>query len=244
MTAVSRWKYLAWRAWPGKASTWVRLRSGERIELRRMPSTDLDTAYEVFASECYRLPRPIDPSKIGTILDLGANVGYSVLYWLRAFPTAHVMAFEPHPVHCRQVRRHLTANSLASRVQLIEAAAGRTTGTVTLSDRENTSSIVAVEDGLAVPMVDVFEETHGTRIDLLKVDIEGAEYDILDDPRFAEWKPAAVVMEWHAVPSRPSGPEWCVRRLAEVGYAAERIWDADGHGMIWAFPWPEGRRPI
>ncbi len=244
MTPVSRVKYLAWRAARAKGPAWVRLHGGNRIELRPIPSTDLDTAYEIFASECYRLPRPIEPSSVKTIVDLGANVGYSVLHWLGAFPSAHIVAVEPHPVHCGQIRRHLEANHVQSRVRLIEAAAGPAAGNVTLSDHENTSSIVAAENGIAVPMVDVFAATQGIHVDLLKMDIEGAEYAILADRRFVAWRPSAVVMEWHAVAAGPSGPEWCVRRFAEMGYIAERTWDADGHGLIWAFPAEDAPRPI
>jgi FkbM family methyltransferase len=226
---------LAWRFTPRRGPLVVALRTGERIILRPPPSTDLSTAYELFTADCYRPPRPLGPESVRRIIDLGANVGYSVLYWQRAFPSAETVAFEPHPTHCEQIRRHLRLNRAEDRVRLVEAAAGTADGRAVLSDRENCSSVVGTTDGLAVPVVDVFAAAAGGPVDLLKIDIEGAEYPILADPRFAELRPRAVVLEWHAVAGPVSGPEWCQQRLAGLGYDTYRTWEARDHGIIWAF---------
>jgi FkbM family methyltransferase len=206
--------------------------SGARIVVRPPPATDLDTAFEVFASDCYHSPRPMPP--IRSILDLGANVGYSVIRWLYRYPDARVLAYEPHPAHCRQVREHIALNRVADRVTLIEAAAGTARGNVLLSDDENRSSVIGNSTGIRVPVLDLFSEIHDP-FDLVKIDIEGAEYDILGDPRFERLRPQAFVLEWHAVPGAASGPEWCVRRFEELRYEAVSVWTAVDHGIIWAF---------
>jgi FkbM family methyltransferase len=220
---------------PGRGPLTVGLQTGERIVLRPPPSTDLATAYELFTGDCYRPPRPLKSESVRRVIDLGANVGYSVLYWLRTFPGADITAFEPHPTHCEQIRRHLRLNRMEDRVRLIEAAAGTADGHAILSDRENSSSVVGTTDGLSVPVVDVFAAAVGGSVDLLKIDIEGAEYPILADSRFAELRPRAVVLEWHTVPGPESGAAWCELRLAEVGYETCRVWEAADHGIIWAF---------
>ena len=58
----------------------------------------------------------------------------------------------------------------------------------------------------------------GMTIDLLKMDIEGGEYAILDDPRFAGLRMRWLVMECHrtAAVARPRG--YCRRRLETLGY--------------------------
>ena len=235
LTPGSRLRYFVWRLTRSRAPVNVALKTGERIAVRPKPSTDLDTAYEVFAAECYRGPEALDPARIRTVADLGANVGYSVLYWLRAFPAARVIAFEPHPKHAELVRGHAGRNAVEARVRLVEAAAGTAPGEALLSDAENCSSIVGAAAGLRVRVVDVFAELAESPVDLLKIDIEGAEYPILADARFAKLTPHAIVMEWHAVPAGPSGPDWCAARLAELGYRTHRVEESSDHGIIWAY---------
>lgn len=235
LTLPSRARYALWRLTRTKRPLVVRLSTGERIALRPKPSTDLDTAYEVFASETYRGPEPLDPARVRLVADLGANVGYSVLYWLRAFPGTRVVAFEPHPAHAGFIRGHVARNGVTDRVTLHEAAAGTAPGEALLSDAENCSSIVGTAGGLRVPVLDVFEALRGLPIDVLKIDIEGAEYPILADPRFAGLAAHTVAMEWHTVSTPPSGPAWCLQRLQELGYRTHHLDATDDHGMIWAY---------
>lgn len=227
-------RYLAWRV-IGQRPLTVRLKTGERVVLRKPPATDLDTANELFVQQCYRSPRPFASDAVRQVIDLGANVGYSVVHWLRQFPEARVVAFEPHPAHCRQIRRHLQLNGGVGRVTLVEAAAGTAAGAAILTDEENRSSLIGAAEGLTVPVVDLFATVGGEPIDLLKMDIEGAEYPLLADPRFADLRPRVVVLEWHTIPALASGPEWCERRFAEYGYGTTRTWDAGDHGILWAF---------
>jgi FkbM family methyltransferase len=231
LTLLSRLRYFAWRA-RGWGALTARLRGGTRIVVRPAPTTDLGTAHDVLALECYRPPRPL---AVKQVLDLGANVGYSLLYWVGLYPGARVTAFEPHPVHCAQVRLHLQLNRLEGRVALIEAAAGTAAGTAVLTDDENRSSLVGATTGLSVPVVDLFAACGGAA-DLMKLDIEGAEYPILADPRFGRTlRPGAVVLEWHTVTDPESGPGWCERRFADLGYDTVRVWEGNGVGVMWAF---------
>ena len=87
--------------------------------------------------------------------------------------------------------------------------------------------------GIGIPIVDVFAEIGHRRIDLLKIDIEGAEYDIMADPRFEALPVNAIIMEWH-----DRGPgrnlEWCMRRLAAIGFKPEAYATEPHAGMVWA----------
>ena len=236
-TFATRLRYFAWRASGSRNVFSGRSRSGQRLFFRPSPSTDLDTAYEVFVDGVYRSPREIDAGSVRRIVDLGANVGYSLMWWFRNFPGAVVTAFEPHPMHCEQIRKHLRANGLVNRVVLFEAAAGIADGTTTLSDDENRSTIVNASAGLLVRVRDVFAELD-TTIDILKIDIEGAEYDILADPRFGQARPRIVVMEWHRTADSRSNPEWCEARLSVLGFETIRTADGESHGTIWGFAPP------
>jgi FkbM family methyltransferase len=235
MSAGSRFRYLLWRATGSGHAVSVRLSSGEKLILRPPPASDLDTAYEVFVSEPYASPRPIDCNAVRRIVDLGANVGYSVLYLARCFPAAQLDAFEPHPEHLQCLRANIEANLLAQRVRVWPQAAGREAAVVNLRDAGNRSQ---VQEGSGIPVqkADFLQWAAGQRIDLLKLDIEGDEYEIVCDPRFAALDIGALVMEWH---SPPGDEKLLAARLQSVGYdvaaTAEGGFGGMRMGIFWAF---------
>ena len=85
-----------------------------------------------------------------------------------------------------------------------------------------------------VALRDVLPELE--RADLLKMDIEGGEWDILTDERFPASAPPAVVLEYHPE-GAPGQPRASVeQRLRAAGYELSPIWHRDdGYGMLWAW---------
>jgi hypothetical protein len=85
-------------------------------------------------------------------------------------------------------------------------------------------------------MRDVLPQIAGC--DLVKIDIEGGEWPILADLRFAAAPPRVVVLEYHpAVDSGLDPRAETVRLLGAAGMRTLPIWDADrdGFGMMWAW---------
>jgi FkbM family methyltransferase len=239
LTRMSWLRYLAWRALPRGRRLTVRLRSGERLMLRPPPSTDLDTAFEMFVAEVYQPPFPVEPATTRRIVDVGANCGHSLLFWARHYPQAHIVAFEPHPVHLDVMAHNVAMNALGGRLTLHRAAAGVRAGEVQFLDAENCSAIAdaPAERTLRVPLVDFFEAVGSEPIDLLKIDIEGGEYPLLSDPRFGSLKVKTLVMEWHRTGERPDGKAWCERTLEALGYEVRPgIWTGEVNGLLWARP--------
>jgi FkbM family methyltransferase len=211
-----------------------RLAHGERIVLRPPPSSDLNTANEVFAGEVYRPPvrlrRPVR-----RIVDLGSNVGYTLLYWRRLFPEAKILAFEPHPRHQSQIEEHVRLNGMEDQVELHKVAAGIAEGTATLTDSESASALVAGSErtGFSVPVRDIYEVLRSESFDLMKMDIEGSEYPILDDPRFYDLRIPLVVLEWHRTADPRYGREWCEARMQAAGYEVRRGCEFAEFGLLW-----------
>jgi hypothetical protein len=84
-------------------------------------------------------------------------------------------------------------------------------------------------------MVDVLGRI--ARADLVKMDIEGAEWAILADARFREAPPRALVIEYHGEGCPGTDPRAEAERALraagmEVESSAER---RDGHGVLWAW---------
>ena len=88
---------------------------------------------------------------------------------------------------------------------------------------------------IRVPMHDVVEQVCGA--DLVKLDIEGGEWEILADPRFAQHPPRALVLEYHPHMCPGADPRAEVERLlADARMSVASIWHRDdGYGMLWAW---------
>ena len=223
MTPASRLRYLAWRIAPITPTIKVSLTGGEKLCLRRLPSTDSGIAYEVFATNIYQGPRPPQPDAVKQVVDLGSNTGISVVYWAWRYPAARIDAFEPHPDHLAMLEDHLKLNRIGSRVAVHPVAVGTTAGTARLTDEQGSSRIESsTTNGFSVPVVDFFETVGGKRIDLLKMDIEGAEYDIFMDQRFADLDPGSIAFEWHNYPPHHDADSQIFSRLEQLGWQTAR----------------------
>lgn len=241
-----RVKYLAWKAGRIRRPATFRLRSGERIYLRAAPATDVLTAYEMFVAEVYRDVGPEPNPAVKRVVDVGANVGLSLVYWANRYPKAALVAFEPHPVHLASLRRNLEINGIADRVQVHAAAACTAPGTAHLSDEENCSAVVdgKTTGAQRVEAVDFFASIGIEPIDLLKIDIEGGEYALLEDARFAALRVSRLVLEWHKTDEHPEGRQWCERQLESMGYTVvPGKWSSEQNGLLWGFRRPDSQTP-
>jgi FkbM family methyltransferase len=233
LNPLSRARYLIWRTLGARSPIKVRLKSGLCIRIRSHSTTDYGVAWDIFLRGSYRCPEPV--SQVRHIVDLGANVGYSCLFWCQQYPEARVTAFEPHPKHLSAIAENLSANHFSDRVKVVEAAVGVAEAEAYLSDAGSSSAITSNPAGYTVLVVDVFPMLDGT-IDILKIDIEGSEYGLLGDERFGSIQARTVVVEWHKTADCPDGREWCLNRLRRFGYRT-RIGceDLPLAGLIWGF---------
>ncbi|MBZ5500377.1 MAG: FkbM family methyltransferase [Acidobacteriia bacterium] len=116
------------------------------------------------------------------ILDCGANIGFSVLNYKRQFPKAKIVAFEPDPQFTPVLRRNLARNGAAD-VEVVEAAAWIREGEAKwLCEGIDGSKIIdsnQEDPGTTrVRTVDLADYL-ADPVDLLKLDIEGAEYQVV-----------------------------------------------------------------
>ena len=254
LTPKSAVRYLAWRLGARRGDVWLQLHSGPEFpgpEFQLRPNSagnnDAGVAYEIFVHKYLRVPVRIPPERVSLIVDLGANVGMSCLYWLAAYWRAKVIAFEPHPGHAAQCRANLERNGFLSRATLHAAAAGTANGHAWISDAGTSSQIGTVPDrGFEVQVVDIFSLLAGQRIDILKIDVEGSEYELLEDPRFGELDIRAIIIEWHERKDRPDGHAWCCKRLRELGFQLYPVFEQKTYGMMWAYQKrsPDGAPPV
>jgi len=115
-----------------------------------------------------------------TVFDVGANVGQSAKTYRRLYPLAEIWSFEPFPVTYQQLRAslsderfHPTALALSDRVAKAELNIGAESITNSLLRRASDTG-KAIE--VPTDTIDHFCSAHDiSNIDILKVDVEGAE---------------------------------------------------------------------
>lgn len=126
------------------------------------------------------------PRRGDIVVDAGAGHGAEVVTFSRLVgPPGKVVAVEAHPEAFRELRALCERYELGN-VELIHAALAPTSGTIQISNLEDgvlNSVVVDAPDGIWVPATtldEVLRELQVDRIDLLKVNIEGAEVAALE----------------------------------------------------------------
>lgn len=167
----------------------------------RSGGSDMEVFKKIFLDQEYRLPFDARPA---TILDLGANTGLASLYFRTQFPEAQIVAVEPDPANFAMMQRHL---GVQQGVVLVQAAVWSHDGQITLTDpgvgswglrvHESSSEVCSGSQVPAVSMPSLLGHFPGGRVDLLKMDVEGAEKEVFESS--AAWieKIDAIVIELH-----------------------------------------------
>jgi FkbM family methyltransferase len=120
------------------------------------------------------------------ILDCGANVGLASLFFKAEYPHARITAFEADPAIARMLAANLRSNG-AEDIDVVHAAVWTNGGTLPFRpDGADGGAIAstrpaATKPPINVPAVRLRALLERERVDLLKLDIEGAEADVLED---------------------------------------------------------------
>ena len=121
------------------------------------------------------------PKQGDVVFDVGAGTGPETLLFSRLVgPSGRVVSIEAHPRTYRRVVELCNANSLAN-VTPLQVASAEDDGTVTITNLSNhvrNTTVAAEDDGIDVParrLETIAKSLDITHIDLLKMNIEGAE---------------------------------------------------------------------
>jgi FkbM family methyltransferase len=170
-----------------------------RAEIQlRLGTTDTDVYKEVIAGE-YDFDLPFEPK---TILDAGANVGITSVWFANRYPAAKIYAVEAERSNFEALV--LNAKPYSSIIP-IHAALWNRNGTIVVSSPQGRHgghyAFVTHDSGEgttipAVTMKSLMEELKIATIDIAKIDIEGAEIEVFKD---SEWLRSirSVMIELH-----------------------------------------------
>ena len=162
-----------------------------------------------YAREEYAFCRKHMPSREGVFLDIGGNAGVFSLFIASLMQSGTLICAEPQPSMFERLEVNFSLNpKLAERLNLHlnqTAVGGSEPGNLTISVPESAGQASArLVNGAptlsvpVIPMLDLLKQSGATRLDLLKIDVEGFEDGILY-PFFETadkaLHPKAIVME-------------------------------------------------
>lgn len=207
----------------------MRLRNGKSIYVRSVhPSCPMDVSItsDVLGSNEYEL-KQLQQRNIETVVDLGANIGTFSMEMHRMFPLAKILAYEPHPENCFMFRIN------APFATLVQKAVSGARGTAHLEDTVNHVGLRLIEKGgievETEKLDDILKDIQ--KVDLLKIDIEGSEYETLNNTSSHTFnKIQAIIMEVHDFGLVPNHMTWAEDILSKHGFKTS--WIIGGTSVI------------
>ena len=193
------------------------VRLDQYIIYYQRPYELLHTYRDLFERELYAFKTT---SKSPVIIDCGSNIGLSILVFKKYFPASTVIAFEPDENNYALLQKNMEANKLQN-VEVNKSAVWITNGTITFNSKGSEGSHISESDGgIRVPCIKLasllqqYETIH-----FLKMDIEGAEYEVIKDCQLQLSKVENLFLEYHGKASETEKLEQIFTILKNAGFS-------------------------
>jgi FkbM family methyltransferase len=208
---------------------------GTRFSVRHR-SGDIDIFRKFYAYRYYEWPAAVTAKMraLGRplkLVDLGANIGFFQVHARSQMPIGEVTCFEPDPANSGVLEHVRDINGAGWRI--IRACASNAESTVRFRTGGHNFSRIEGDGDLEVPAHDVFPIVADA--DLVKMNIEGSEWEILEDPRLAE-NPSVWIVEYHRMRNPDPDITSLVRRQFEhAGFETHLAMSVEDNGLLWAW---------
>lgn len=171
---------------------------------------------ELFLEETYKFNSDIEAPRI---IDCGANTGLSVIYFKRLFPKSRISAFEPDSNIFKILQENLHTFGYDD-VELINKAVWSENGSINfLASGGVGGRISNDEDEQTIEMPTYrLKDLLNEEIDFLKIDIEGAEYTVIEDCRDKLDNVKNIFIEYHSEECREQQLEKILKILKDAGF--------------------------
>ncbi|OHD11492.1 MAG: hypothetical protein A2Y34_15160 [Spirochaetes bacterium GWC1_27_15] len=163
-------------------------------------SSDIMVFWQIFVQNELKLPITIDPK---LIIDAGANGGYSALWFAHKYPSAQIVAIEPEESNFEVLRKNTEGYE---NIKIIKSGLWyKDTYLKVVDDNYGNFGFMVNEvdasekfDVKAVTIQSILNEFKFEKIDILKIDIEGAEKELFSE-NYEHWlgKTNVLMVELH-----------------------------------------------
>jgi len=197
---------------------------GREVELR-LGTTDDQIFHEAFVKQFHLPPEQISPA---TVLDLGCNIGLTVAHFEALWPDADIIGVDLDADNCVVARRN------CRRARILNVAVSAISGTQTYSGEEAWSFRLDPSGDRVVESrtLDELTDLIGGRADFVKMDIEGAEWEVVQAP--GEWpeRVGSLLIEIHGTEGRrQEGIDEMMGYLRDKGFTCRK------HEAHWSAVW-------
>lgn len=176
------------------------------------------TYYEIFDSEIYNFnSETANP----LIIDCGANIGLSILYLKRLYPDSRIIAFEPD-LNIFQTLEENIKNFNFSNIELIRKAVWKSEGFLEFTSEGSDAGRLSEKEEsdlktYQVPTVRLGDYLKQP-VDFLKIDIEGAETEVLTDIQSELVNVKNIFVEYHSFADQPQSLNVLIDILKTAGF--------------------------
>ncbi len=213
-STIINWPLVFFDKFGLKKNVSYKTRSGLNI-VCRSNSTDINEAVIVLSGLEY--PKKYLKVQDGDVIfDIGANIGVFGLFFDQINHNKKYLgyAFEPFKENVELLQKNLGINSL-NKFKIVKAAISSVDGKVTLNTNTSYDSISISSSGnvsaKSYKLSSFCKKNNITKIDLLKMDVEGAEYEIIEsDYKFIKVHAKKIILEFHKDNKR--GLSWILEK--------------------------------
>ncbi|MCU7843668.1 MAG: FkbM family methyltransferase [Candidatus Thiodiazotropha sp. (ex Monitilora ramsayi)] len=171
----------------------------------RLPSSDAPTYRQVFQQNEYEFTIEAQPK---IIVDAGANIGLASIYFANKYPEAKIFSIEPEQSNFNALKKNTASYP---NITVIHAALWHENRKINLVDpglgnwgfmtqEEGKSGSLTSEEKhqvQAITVNDILNDYDVNHIDILKIDIEGAEREVFLDTSSWLEKVGMIIIELH-----------------------------------------------
>ncbi len=161
----------------------------------RPHTSDYYTFDQVFIKDQYKINLTFIPK---TIIDAGANIGLSAVYFAHRFPQAMIVAVEPDRKNFEMLKKN--TQNFTQIQSLCKGIWSRDTSLKIINAHSVQNAFMVaettVDDKHAIPAVSIqsiIAQNEWQTIDILKIDIEGSEKEMFEK-NYEQWLPKTKVI--------------------------------------------------
>lgn len=171
----------------------------------RIPSSDVSTYQQVFINKEYDFLTEPPPQ---VIIDAGANIGLASIYFANKYPNAKIIAIEPEQSNFELLKENLAPYSGVIPIQaalwnkneeinLIDPGLGKWGFMTEMKHPTKNPPDNTCHTVMAITVDKLMKEYDLTKIDILKIDIEGAEREVFSNTTSWIEKIDSIIIELH-----------------------------------------------
>lgn len=198
----------------------------KNLELQLNSEADVSVFEEIFVDRDYKILDSIITKASNCILDVGAHIGLFSIYCHCLNPQVPIFAFEPEEKNFQTLKENFKKNSIRN-VLAKNLAVSATEGpkTLYLSPDSHNHSLIDVTNQSKIVQSTTLEQIvtkHNlSKIDLLKLDCEGAEFEIIENTPLETFKVIQnIYLEYHLYQDNLN-PDKILSKLQKANFKVE-----------------------